>query len=597
MLVCALIACGPPPRPATDAGGGDDQSDAAVPDGPPLCTQSCSADLTQVVDCNGNVIETCGADSACGAGACMAPCAAADVNHSSIGCDYYATAMAAYEGGFGGCLVTFVANTWTTPAVITASWGATPIDLAVHARIPRGAGPSLTYDPYDPVAGLAPGDVAIIFLANDPTPHGTWVAPAACPIPAAVGLDAHVHFGLNISSGRTNAFHIATSRPVVAYQMLPYNAASSASTGATLLLPTSAWHTSYVGVTAYRSADFMGLPIPPSMAIIARDADTDVTIRPTVAIRAGIDVAPTSANVPITYKLAAGQTIEFIQADDLTGSAITATKPIAVFAGHMGLRVPFDMPYSEHAEQQIPPVRALGSEYAVGTYRDRLPPFQEQRRYRVVGAVDGTALTFDPPIAGAPSLLGAGASAEFASDAPFVVRSQDADHPFLVFAYMGGSEGIASQGGPAGYGDAEFVRVVPGAQYLKRYVFFTDPTYPETNLVVVRRAGAAGFADVQLDCFGTLGGWQPVGSNGKYQATRVDLSRHAFEAQGACNNGRHEMTSSETFGLTVWGWGTPETRAGKTPACSLGLADNSCDVSYAYPAGENVLPINDVVIF
>ena len=28
----------------------------------------------------------------------------------------------------------------------------------------------------------------------------------------------------------------------------------------------------------------------------------------------------------------------------------------------------------------------------------------------------------------------------------------------------------------------------------------------------------------------------------------------------------------------------------------LGEPDNSCDVSYGYPAGENVVPINDVVI-
>jgi IgGFc binding protein len=204
---------------------------------------------------------------------------------------------------------------------------------------------------------------------------------------------------------------------------------------------------------------------------------------------------------------------------------------------------------------------------------------------------------FDPPIAGAPTTLGAGLIAEFVSDTPFVVRSQNKDHPFLAFSYMGGSETIASQGGPVGYGDAEFVRNVPGLQYLRRYVFFTDPTYPETNLVVVRRVGAAGFADVTLDCAGTLSGWQPLGGGGQYQWTRADLSKHAFEPQGACNTGRREMSSTQSFGLTVWGWGTPETRPGEAVPCALGEPNNSCDVSYGYPAGENVIPINDVVIF
>lgn len=57
------------------------------------------------------------------------------------------------------------------------------------------------------------------------------------------------------------------------------------------------------------------------------------------------------------------------------------------------------------------------------------------------------------------------------------------------------------------------------------------------------------------------------------------------------------MTSALPFGLTVWGWGSPETRANQQIKCALGEPDNSCDVSYGYPAGENVLPINDIVLF
>ena len=43
-------------------------------------------------------------------------------------------------------------------------------------------------------------------------------------------------------------------------------------------------------------------------------------------------------------------------------------------------------------------------------------------------------------------------------------------------------------------GDPEFVNVIPPAEYLSSYVFFTDPTYPETDLVVVRTLGSGGFA-------------------------------------------------------------------------------------------------------
>ncbi len=564
--------------------------------GTPIECQPCSADFSQVIDCEGNVVETCPEGQQCGAGVCMAPCDAAAANQSSVGCDYYAVTMSTMGGGFGGCFVSFVSNTFDEPVHIQATWNGSTIDLGTHAAIPSGSGPSLTYSPYNPATGLAPGEVAILFLANDPVQHGTWVAPAACPIPAAVGLDAHVHWNLSIDTGRAHGFHITTDKPVVAYQMLPFNAAYATTTGATLLLPTSAWDVNYIAAMAYRSALWQGLEIPPSMAIVAKEDGTEVTLLPKVAIEPGYDVEGGAENQPVTYSMQAGETIELIQNGELTGSPILSNKPIGLFAGHLGLRIPFDMDYSEHAEQQIPPVRALGSEYAVAGYRDRVPGYLENRLHRIVGAVDGTVLTFDPPIANAPATLELGTVAEFASDQPFVVSSQDADHPFMVFSYMSGSGNIANAGGPAGYGDAEFVRSVPGLQYLSHYVFFTDPTYPETNLVIVRRKAKSGFAEVELDCLGTVSGWQNVGDGSRYQYTHVDLSRHDFEPQGACDNGRHEMWSDAPFGLWVWGWGGPETRANESLPCDNTKADNSCDVSYAYPAGENVIPINTVVV-
>jgi hypothetical protein len=171
------------------------------------------------------------------------------------------------------------------------------------------------------------------------------------------------------------------------------------------------------------------------------------------------------------------------------------------------------------------------------------------------------------------------------------VKSQDAAHPFLLLGYMTGADSVATGSNDQGYGDPDVVRMVPPSQYLSRYVFFTDPTYPETNLVVVRRAGPSGFADVTLDCAGVLGGWTPVGSSGQYEFTRTDLVRHDFQPQGNCDNGRHEMTSSQPFGLWIWAWGGPESQGG---VCQPGSPNYSCYVSYGYPAGEGLAVLNDV---
>ena len=136
-------------------------------------------------------------------------------------------------------------------------------------------------------------------------------------------------------------------------------------------------------------------------------------------------------------------------------------------------------------------------------------------------------------------------------------------------------------------GDPEFVNVIPSHQYLTGYTFFADPTYPETDLVLVRSRAVDGtFKDVVLDCAGPVTGWLPVDPADTFEYTRFDLVRGNFEKQGNCDNGRREIHSDAPFGLTVWGWGTHATDP----------AFNSTYVSYAYPAGARVQSINDVVV-
>jgi hypothetical protein len=163
------------------------------------------------------------------------------------------------------------------------------------------------------------------------------------------------------------------------------------------------------------------------------------------------------------------------------------------------------------------------------------------------------------------------------------VKSQDDKHPFMLFSYMVGSQ---FEPGLAGYGDSDSVISVPTGQYMQSYVFFTDPTYPETNLVLVRKKKNGQFADVDLDCAGKVTGWQPVGD---YEWTRTDLMTGNFQPVGNCATGRHEIHSDAPFGLWVWGWGTPITGMPGSPTYSAW-------VSYGYPAGMNVQPINQVVI-
>ena len=214
------------------------------------------------------------------------------------------------------------------------------------------------------------------------------------------------------------------------YDIFPYGGGSAAATSATLLLPTSAWDTNYIGVDAFRK-DVVVPYAQPWMAIVASEDSTSVKISPTAAIVGGGGVPATGMGVPIAYNLNKGQILQLTQDAELIGSAIQSDKPIALWGGATCLNIDVSVVACDSAHQQIPPVKALGSEYVNVRFRNRHDGLEETPPWRFVGAVDGTTLTYDPPTppAGAPTTLASGQVAEFSLERALHRRSQDDDHP------------------------------------------------------------------------------------------------------------------------------------------------------------------------
>ena len=533
--------------------------------GGPVCAMpTCSDDLAKVL-CDGEIAEVCADGTYCIDGACtpLAPCEAAALLKGSEGCDFWAVKTEISLDG--SCFAAFIANTWDEPVHITVEYDGQTLPVADFTRIPQGQGQGIVYAPYDDVAGLPVGEVALVFLSR-----GTGALPA-CPVAPGVALETHV-----AGTGRGSAFHVTTDSPVAAYQMLPYGSGPAAITSATLMLPTSVWDTNYIVANAYKQS--VAVPAArPLFAVVAEEDNTEITIDPKVAIVGGAGVPAAMAGVPTKYTLNRGETIQFNQSAELTGSPLVADKPVGVFGGATCFNVPVDAKYCDGAHQQIPPVKALGSAYVAVRYRNRTNQ-EETPPWRLVGVVDGTQLSWAPAKpAGAPDTLNLGEVMEFNSAGPFTVKSQDAAHPFYLAGYMTGGDVYG------GRGDPEWVNVVPAAQYLDRYVFFTDPTYSETSIVVVRRKQDGAFADVTLECAGVLDGWQPIDAEHEY--TRVDLVTGDFQGVNGCSNGRHVVSSLNPIGVTVWGWGSP---------ASINL--KTTNVSYAYPAGAAIRAINDVKV-
>ncbi len=643
VVASLIVACGARTGLLVADGepGGEPNTDASVAADAPIDSRSeCSGetycqpgDPGHIYQC-GRPSSACGLLEQCeareGGAQCVNPCLDSLGNNTSNGCDFYAVEMDTTPDATGVCYAVFVVNQWKTgePARLQVTLAGNVLPIEQFARIPTGTGTQITYGSFDAEGGLPTNQIAILFLSRDPShsgdPNASANDPALladCPAgvtPAVVG-DAALH-----GTGTGTAFHIQTNVPIVAYQMLPYGGGHARVTGSTLLLPTSAWDTNYVVADAYEAPNRALFPLAragPTTVVIASEDATTVTLKPTVDVAAGGSLAGTSQNVPITYTLDQGQYLQFTQRAELTGSALQSNKPVAVLGGSTLMDVPVTTLRADTAEQMLPPVRALSNEYVAVRYRNR-GSTEEVVPWRVVGAVAGTKLIYDPPQPGAPDTLDAQQWVEFDEPGPFVVRSQDSGHPFYLAAYMTGGCGtaaVANGGGGfacpgmvgplKGFGDPEFLNVVPPAQYLSGYTFFTDPTYPETNLVVVRvrDAQTTEMPDVTLDCGGLLGGWQPVGSGGMYEMTRVDLSTGDFAGVGRCNNGVHTISAvlagatgspppTPLIGVTIWGWGNDVTWPTDNGTTDETNPNFTQWVSYGYPAGANFKPLNAAVL-
>ncbi|CAN92598.1 hypothetical protein predicted by Glimmer/Critica [Sorangium cellulosum So ce56] len=552
----------------TGGAGGEGGSTGTFGEGG-RCDPICSNDLKKVLSCNGVALETCGPEEGCVNAECVPnPCEAAEKSKSSYGCDFWAVKTAQRTHATGACFAAVIANTWEKEVKLTVERNGEPLPVADFAFIPEGQGSQIVYQPYNPDVGLGIGEVAVLFLSRS---SGGLLD---CPKAPAMRTEAGVN-----GTGRGLGFHITTDYPTVAYQIAPYGGGPTSYTSATLLLPTSSWDTNYVAVNAYPVSPLNtdGLP---SLEIVAREDNTSVTLLPKEnIIGAGpIDnpvVAPATKGMPVTYTLNRGEFLQISQDAELTGSPIASDKPIGVFGASSCMNVPLEDADCDSAHQQIAPVRATGSEYVAVRYQARTEGVEEAPPWRLVGMVDGTELSWEPSKPdGAPTTLKLGEVVEFSAAGPFVVRSQGGENPFYFGGYMTGGEHFQR------IGDPEWVNIIPPSQFLNYYVLFTDPSYPETSLNVVRtRSKRDGqFADVTLECMGKLSGWERVGD---YEYTRVQLVSGNFEGSGDCINGRHVMSSEVPFGVTVWGWGA---------------VSGSLEVSYAYPAGAGFQPINQITV-
>ena len=570
VAVALIAACG-------DDRGGFFQNDRAFETPPEAgapdaetCFLQCSLDGRSIIDsCTGGVVETCADDLACGAATCQEPCAAAEADRSSNGCDFYFTKPRHFMPHVGSCFATFVVNASNQPATVSLSLGEEALDVsgALFRAVPN----STDLEPLD--GPIPPGESALLFVADwDPTKPRSIAERnehTSCPVAARPALE--VDFPA-FPSGIGDAFRLKSNVPIGVTWMYPYGGAETHYPTATLVFPVSAWAKEHVVVNGWERSGH-GSPVT---QIFAAEDDTEVTIFGTKDVTSATGITGAPAGMPAKLTLSKGQFAQITQSQELTGSLVFSSKPTVTVGGQECAFVPSKIGTCDTLAQQIPTFEQWGSEYVGVGYRARTK-IDEIVWYRMVGGRDGTELEYDPvKPPGAPLTLSAGELAVFRAraDDAFVVRSRDAEHPFYLGMHMSGGAGPIDLGPPQAplynaWGDPEFVNVVPSGQYMSSYGFYADSTFAEHSLVVVRKKTHGAFRDVWLECAGDLPDWTPIDDAGQYEYRRVDLSRRFGPGESfgdkQCRTGLQRMRSEGAFSATLWGWG---------------LA-----ASYAYPGG------------
>ena len=390
------------------------------------------------------------------------------------------------------------------------------------------------------------------------------------------------------------AIRVTSTIPVVAHQFNPLNHVDVFSNDGSLLLPTDSLGTEYRVLGWYNRSDVVQLRGYVTM-VNASSQPNEVTVTPSAQVVAGSEIPTIEPEEERTFVLEAGESLNLVSSGaemddaqvegclsdpdgnpdsvdpcpDLTGTHVEANQPIALFGGHQCANVLLGVDRCDHIESQLPPVDTWGTEYVGTKFEPRaVSPTPEPDIWRVIAAEDDTRILTDPVIDGVhETRLDAGEWVQFAAYDDFEMA---ADAPILLAQYMVGAnwpgiprvcdEGLDAYN-PTGIGDPAMANAVPSDQFRTEYIVHTPENYDEDYLNVIVPVGE----DVEVNGETIpAGNWEVVGEMNRYEVATVEVGP-----------GFHTLTGDEPFGVVGYGY--------------------ACHVSYAYPGGTDLEPLDDSV--
>jgi IgGFc binding protein len=488
-----------------------------------------------------------------------ATCADAAMFHTYVGCDYWPTVVANAAWSIFDFAVV-VSNPGMQPASVTVT------------------GPNATSQ----TTTVPPNQLVKIYLP--------WVSALKGPDADECGGAAPIAASVLQAGG---AYHLVSDVPVIVYQFnaLEYKGMGgpagkswatcpgtttkckpplginqpigcfSFSNDASLLLPSTAMTQNYRVASIHGVSGPLGLAGMPSYIAVTGTQDATMVsmkLSSTARVVAGGVITAANAGQTITFNLNAGDVAEVLgygsAMNDLSGSQLQASKPVQVLGGSPCIANPTGASACDHVEETVMPAETLGTDYVV-TVPTGPKGAPVGHTVRLVGNVDGTTLTFNPAIGGAPGTLDAGQVVQLDNVAQdFEVSG---NHEFAVQSMMlSAAEVDPGTAAPNQQGDPSLSTATALQQYRLKYVFLAPDDYPTSFVDIVVSPGTG----LTLDGAAVTQTATQVGTT-PWGVIRVPLT-------AGTSGGAHVLTATLPVGIQVLGYGSY--------------------TSYQYPGGLNL---------